>query len=240
MRMVVMVLCALGPVTAFAWKDSCEFQATRASDADAAGVEKIVIRAGDGNLQVKGRPGGMRVEARGIACARRQGLLAAASLAVHREGPVVYVETRLPNDSMDPSQNPGDMAYIELEVSVPAGIAVEASHGGASVTFEDLQSLTLEDGPGKVVLRRISGVADVTDGKGDLVIEHAGSVHVHDSSGDVEIRDVGGSVTIEKSNAGKVHVTGVDGDLTALGAGAGGLTFESIRGKVSLPERSGG
>ena len=60
---------------------------------DAKGVEKVVIRAGAGDMKVVGRGNAVRIEARGVACAGKQEMLDAAQISVRREGNVVYVET---------------------------------------------------------------------------------------------------------------------------------------------------
>ena len=49
-----LTLLAVGPATAFAWGDGCEFRADRAGGVDAAGIEKVGIRAGAGDMKVSG------------------------------------------------------------------------------------------------------------------------------------------------------------------------------------------
>ncbi len=60
-----LVLLALGPATALAWGDDCKFHADRAAGVDAKGIEKVVIRAGAGDMKIVGRTNAVRVEARG-------------------------------------------------------------------------------------------------------------------------------------------------------------------------------
>src|SRR3982751_2940871 len=80
------LLIALIPATALAWGDGCKFKADRAGGVDASGVEKVVIRAGAGDMKVIGRGNAVRVEARGVACAAQQELLDATQISVRREG----------------------------------------------------------------------------------------------------------------------------------------------------------
>src|SRR5262245_9380654 len=91
-----LLLLALGPATAFAWGDDCKFRADRSGGVDAKGIEKVIIRAGAGDMKIVGRSSAVRVEARGTACAAKQALLDATQISVRREGNVVYVETTLP------------------------------------------------------------------------------------------------------------------------------------------------
>src|SRR5690242_21120486 len=95
---ILLVLLALGPATALAWGDECKFRADRAGGVDAKGVEKVVIRAGAGDMKVVGRTNAIRIEARGVACAGKQELLDATQISVRRDGNTVFVETTLPQD----------------------------------------------------------------------------------------------------------------------------------------------
>ena len=69
---LAMTLMALIPASALAWGDDCKFSEDRAGGVDAKGVEKIVIRAGAGDLKVVGGERNVRIEARGKACASTQ------------------------------------------------------------------------------------------------------------------------------------------------------------------------
>src|SRR3954464_7637029 len=95
--LTLLTLSAFGPATTLAWGDGCKFHADRAGGVDAKGIEKVVIRAGAGDMKVVGRSNAVRVEARGTACAGKQDLLDASQISVRREGNVVYVETLLPD-----------------------------------------------------------------------------------------------------------------------------------------------
>src|SRR5262245_4380121 len=125
MRFLALFFCILGPATAFAWADGCEFRAERTAALDTAGADKIVIRAGAGDLKVTGRADATRVEAHGVACARKMDLLATSMVSVHRDGKVIYVETMLPQDDRNLVQAGNGSAYIDLAVTVPAGIPIE-------------------------------------------------------------------------------------------------------------------
>jgi len=186
----------------FAWKDSCEFQAERVAHADAAGAESVLIRSGGGHLKVTGRAGATGLDVRGIACARDMGLLAASTVSVHRDGKVIYVEVRLAGDDRSLVGTSPGMPYMDVEISLPIGVAVQ-----------------------------------VDDWVGGVQIEAARKVLVRESSGDIEIRGVSGSVTIERVHASRIHVAHVGGDLTARRGTSGRIDYEAIRGKVVLPDR---
>src|SRR5204863_7958775 len=82
-RLALLVLglsAAMGPMMAHA--DDCHLKADRAGGVDAKGVEKVVIRAGAGDLKVVGRTNAIRIEARGVACASKQQLLDGTQISV--------------------------------------------------------------------------------------------------------------------------------------------------------------
>src|SRR4051812_38114006 len=168
-------LMVLAAGASLARADDCKFRAERAGNADAAGIQKVVIRAGAGDLKVDGRGGATRVEARGIACADKQDLLDATQISVRREGGVVYVETTIPQNST--------YAYIDLGITLPDNVPVEAIDSSGDASFEQLGALNLTDSSGDLKLRNIAGALTLADSSGDLGIDGAGSVKLSDSSG---------------------------------------------------------
>lgn len=236
-----LLLLAIGPATALAWGDDCQFRAERAGGVDAKGIEKVVIRAGAGDMKVIGRSTAVRVEARGTACAGKQELLDATQISVRREGNVVYVETTLPQDK-DGSWNWGknEYAYIDIGIALPSGVPVEATDSSGDTTIEDLAALTMQDSSGDLEIHRIAGLADVTDSSGDLDITDAGSVRVRDSSGDVEIDRVRGDVEITGDSSGDIHIAQVDASVHILQDTSGGIRVEDVKGNVVVDSDSSG
>jgi len=236
-----LLLLALGPATALAWGDGCEFRAERAGGVDAKGIEKVVIRAGAGDMKIVGRPTAVRVEARGTACAGKQELLDATQINVRREGNVVYVETALPQNN-DGGWNWGknDYAYIDIGIALPSNVPVEGTDSSGDTTIEDLAALTMQDSSGDLEIHRIAGLADVTDSSGDLDIDDAGSVRVRDSSGDVEIDKVRGDVEITGDSSGDIHIAQVGTNVHILQDTSGGIRVEDVKGNVIVDSDSSG
>jgi DUF4097 and DUF4098 domain-containing protein YvlB len=231
------LVTALGPAAALA--DDCEFRADRNAGVDAAGVVKIVIRAGAGDLKVHGTEA-RRIDARGEACAGKQTLLDQAQVSVRREGNVVYVETQLPQDNDGWNWGKNEYAYIDLAVTLPANLAVEATDSSGDASFEDLKSVSLQDSSGDLTLARIAGSVDVNDSSGDLEIDNAGSVRVNDSSGDLDIHDVKADVVVENDSSGDIRVTKVDGSVIIEQDSSGGIRVEDVRGSVTVNNDSSG
>lgn len=237
---ICLMLLALGPATAFAWGDECKIRADRAGGVDAKGVEKVILRAGAGDLKVIGRADAVRIEARGIACASKQELLDAAQLSVRRDGNVVFIETVLPQDDANWLSGASGHAYIELGVALPTTIAVEAIDSSGDASFEDLKSLQLQDSSGDLEIERIAELADVGDSSGDLEIQGAGSVRVRDSSGDIEIEDVRGDVEVTADSSGDMHVRQVAGSVRVLQDSSGGIRIEDVKGSIVVEQDSSG
>src|SRR5690349_4416189 len=235
------LLIALIPATALAWGDGCKFKADRAGGIAASGVEKVVIRAGAGDMKVIGRSNAVRIEARGVACAAKQELLDATQISVRREGNVVYVETTLPqNDEGGWHFGNSDYAYIDLGIALPTNIPVDAIDSSGDATFEDLKALTLQDSSGDLHLNRITGLLDVSDSSGDIEIDGAGSVRVRDSSGDIDVDEVHGDVDVVNDSSGDIEIAKVDGSVRVEQDSSGGIRAEHVKGSVTVDSDSSG
>lgn len=230
-----LVSLALGPVAMA--DDECAFRADRKAGVDAAGVTKVVIRAGAGDLEVTGRADTARIDASGQACAAKQALLDEARIAVRREGNVVYVETQLPHDG---SWGRSDYAHIDLKIALPTQIAVDAVDSSGDASFADVKSLSVQDSSGDLEIARIAGGVDVGDSSGDVEIRGAGSVRVRDSSGDLDIDEVRGDVTVEVDSSGDIEIAKVDGNVRIEQDSSGGIRVEDVRGGVLVDSDSSG
>lgn len=235
-----LLLLALAPAVTLAWGDDCKFRADRAGGVDAKGVEKVVIRAGAGDMKVVGRANAVRIEARGTACAANQGLLDVTKINVRREGNVVYVESALPQETNGWSLGNRQYAYIDLGVALPSNIPVEATDSSGDAEFEDLGALSVQDSSGDLDLSRIAGLADVSDSSGDIGIETAGSVRVRDSSGDIELEGVRGDVEVVQDSSGDIHIEDVDGSVRIVQDSSGNIRIEDVKGSVNVDSDSSG
>jgi DUF4097 and DUF4098 domain-containing protein YvlB len=235
------MILALGPTTALAWGDDCNFHAERAGGVDAKGIEKVVIHAGAGDMKIVGRSNAVRVEARGTACAGKQDLLDASQINVRREGNVVYVETALPqNNDGGWNWSKNDYAYIDIGIALPSNVPVEATDSSGDTNIEDLAALTIQDSSGDLEIHRIAGLTDVTDTSGDLDIDDAGSVRVRDSSGDIEIDKVRGDAEITSDSSGDIHIAQVGASVHIGQDSSGGIRVEDVRGNVTIDSDSSG
>jgi DUF4097 and DUF4098 domain-containing protein YvlB len=233
-------LLALVPVTASAWGDGCKFTADRAAGIEATGVEKVVIRAGAGDMKVVGRGNAVRIEARGVACAAKQELLDATQISVRREGNVVYVETALPQNDDKWTWGNNEYAYIDIGIALPSNVPVETTDSSGDTAIEDLASLILQDSSGDLEIHRVAGLVDVNDSSGDLEIDEAGSVRVRDSSGDIEISRVREHVDILSDSSGDMRIAQVAGNVRIEQDSSGGIRVEDVKGNVDVDSDSSG
>jgi hypothetical protein len=227
-----MAVAILGTAPALAWGDECRFRAERTGVADISGVHKVVIHAGAGDLKVNGHGGATRVEAHGIACAGNQDLLDASQVSVRREGDVLLVETAIPQTS--------SYAYIDLGISLPDDLPVEAIDSSGDATFEKLHALNLTDSSGDLTLRQIAGALELTDSSGDIGIDGAGSVKLSDSSGDLQIRHVRGDVEVLVDTSGDMRISDVDGNVVVQQDTSGNIRVEEVKGSVTVNSDSSG
>jgi hypothetical protein len=236
-----LLLMALGPATAFAWGDDCNFRAQRAGGVDAKGIEKVVIRTGAGDMKIVGRSNAVRVEARGTACAGKQALLDETQISVRREGNVVYVETSMPHDQGDGWHwGKNEYAYIDIGIALPSGVPVDAVDSSGDTNIEELAALTIQDGSGDLEIHRVAGLVDVGDSSGDLDIEDAGSVRVRDSSGDIGIERARGDVEITSDSSGDIHISKVDANVHVVQDSSGEIRIEDVKGNAIVDSDSSG
>jgi hypothetical protein len=233
-------LFALVPAVALAWGDDCKVRAERNAGIDVAGVEKVVLRTGAGDLKVRGSATATRIEAKGEACAAKQELLDASQVNVRREGKVVYVETALPQDKSGWTWGNNDYAYIDLDVALPSGLPVEAIDSSGDAELSGLKSLDMQDSSGDLDIEGIAGAVDVNDSSGDLEVERVGSVRVRDSSGDIEISEVGKDVTVLVDSSGDMRISRVQGSVQVQQDSSGGIRIEDVKGSVKIDSDSSG
>lgn len=85
-----------------------------------------------------------------------------------------------------------------------------------------------------------SGIAvKANDSSGDAEFSGLAALSVKDSSGDLDIRDIGGAVVIEDSS-GDIKVRGVKGDVTIPSDSSGDIEIESVTGNVLIERDSSG
>lgn len=140
-------------------------------------------------------------------------------------------------------------AAIDLEVRMPAGLAlrvddgsgpividnvtalIRVDDGSGSIEFANTGDVDIDDGSGSILLEKVGGVR-IDDGSGSItIVESSGDVYVEDGSGPIDIRGVRGNVTVD-DGSGDIDIDDVELDLVIEEAGSGSLKFTNVRGSV--------
>ena len=229
--------------------DDCDFTESFEGTADAGGAAVVRVKAAAGTLLVAGGAGLSEVRARGKGCASNQRLLDDVELVVERHGDRVDVTVDIP----DGSWGNGNVR-LDLEVEIPADVAVEIDDGSGSMDVRGVASaeiedgsgslevhgvrgdLRIDDGSGSILVEDVGGAVRIRDGSGEIDIRRAGSVTVEeDGSGSIEIAEVAGDVMVRDDGSGSIDVRDVGGDFTVRDDGSGGIHHRGVGGQVSVP-----
>lgn len=244
-RLVVPGILMTAALPATAW-DGCSEQADRRAEADAAGVDRIEVRAGAGDLEIVGRPGVTRVNAEGRACASDADDLAAVDVRAERVGSTLRVETYLPRDA--------DGVWLDLRVEVPDGVDIEVADSSGDMHVRGVAAVRIRDSSGDIEVEDVAGAVVARDSSGDIDIRHTGDVHVEsdssgemwitdaasvridvDSSGDITVNDIRGDVSVGSDTSGSIRARGVGGDFTVDRDASGEIEHEAVAGVVRIP-----
>jgi hypothetical protein len=211
----------------------CLFSAERNKNVDVANIDRVVIAAGAGSLRVTGKSGARQVQASGKACASSQDILAQIDIKVRTDGRVLRVEAVLP-------ELRNDDAYLDLTVTLPDNLPVQAADSSGDAELRALKELTILDSSGDLVIADIAGLARVQDSSGDVRLEQAGSVDLQDSSGDVVIRQVKNDVEIPSDSSGNLTIDDVGGAVRIVADSSGDIRVSQVRGNVEVVADSSG
>lgn len=255
MRMTTWAALALAALAPCAYSAECKYEAQRSGGDSEKGITRLVVVAGAGYLHMGGSPNAGRIEAKGKACATTRELLDRVTIDVRREGSTLYIEAVPPNGAVAPDA----WSTMDVEISVPDNLAIDARDSSGDATFEDLKSLKLFDSSGDLRLRRIAGLLDLTDSSGDIDVDRVGNITLSDSSGDIylsrvsgnvelvsdssgniEIREVAGNVHIAQDSSGDIEITDVKGNATVDADSSGGITARYIGGSFTVLADSSG
>jgi hypothetical protein len=222
--------------SASAWE--CEFRAQRSGAVDVAGVQKIVMRTGAGELEVNGRDGAPRISASGNACASSQELLDAMQISVRREGNTAYVDTNIPIDKLRTLSDA--YAYIDVVIDVPSNLPVDAQDSSGEAELRDLAALDMRDSSGELEIEHVKGAVNLQDSSGEIRIRDVGSVRLEDSSGDVLIEKVAGAVDIVSDSSGDLVVRNAGGKVDVRQDSSGDIRVSDVRGSLEVGVDSAG
>jgi DUF4097 and DUF4098 domain-containing protein YvlB len=230
---------AAAALTPCVLKAECKFEQNRSGGDDARGVEKVVLVAGAGDLDVRGSESAKRIEAAGKACASSQALLDKIVLKTHREGSTLFIEAIMP-ELKDVSLFGSTYASLDLKVTLPKNLPVDTQDSSGDAVLENLASLKMLDSSGDLTVRNIPGAVDLRDSSGDIRVDHVGAVTVQDSSGDIELENIAGNVEIPTDSSGEIDIEEVSGNVHIAQDSSGDIEVQNVKGNVSIDADSSG
>jgi hypothetical protein len=238
MNRSVLLPLLLVAAPAFGWGE-CEHAATREAAIDVGTARKLALATGAGDLRVVADASATCAVATGKACASSEELLAAIRLVARTEGGVPTLKVDMPEYQ---SSWLGDSyAYLDLEVRVPASVALALADSSGDVVVEGVAALDAQDSSGDLDVRGVAGEVRVTDSSGDVDVRDAGSVRIpNDSSGDLELTAIRGDVLVESDSSGDIDIDGVGGNASVRSDSSGDIVFADVAGSASVDRDSSG
>jgi hypothetical protein len=225
-----------GALAAPALAGNCDHRGERTESLDAVGVARVEIDARAGRLEVEGREGASRIEARGEICASSEDLLREIELRARRSGDVLHLEVVIPDGKGWRSQG-----SMDLSVELPADLEVEIDDGSGDMVVRGATVGRVDDGSGDLRFEDTRGRLELDDGSGNIrIVRHEGSIELDDGSGDVEIRDVRGDVRVDDDGSGNLRFEDVTGSVRVDDDGSGDIVARSIGGDFVVGDGGSG
>lgn len=204
--------------------DNCAYHEQIAFSVPSATIAKLDVSAGAGSLSVSGSPNATDISVSARVCASSERSLEGMGIERDIQGDTQFLWTRI--DERKGGFFSRGYAYIDLEVIVPAGMAVDIKDGSGELTVSGTGDLKVVDGSGATEIFAIAGNVRVKDGSGQLTIEDVqGDVDVDDGSGSIDIARVAGSVTV-RDGSGSIDIREVQLEVTILENGSGSLNVD--------------
>ena len=107
------------------------------------------------------------------------------------------------------------------------------------LTVPDDLALVVEDSSGGIDIRDVASL-DLSDSSGEIEIDNVGgNLRIDDSSGEIDVREVEGDVRVRDSSGG-MTIEGVGGGVIVDEDGSGEITISAVEGDVEIEEDGSG
>jgi hypothetical protein len=231
MRSLVVMAMFASSLTHGAWNGYTE---SRDLELSTSGVDVLEIDAGAGDIVVNGATDSSNITVKAIIRVDNNEDDAIDVIEKHL---VLKLEKNRNKAVLDAyfkqsAWHHNDSAAVDLEISIPRGLAIFIDDGSGSMQIDDVHSdVSIDDGSGSIEVSGATSVV-VDDGSGSVRIANVtGDVEVEDGSGDIKIQAVGGTVTID-DGSGSIDVRDVERDLDIVDDGSGSVRIADVRGAV--------
>jgi hypothetical protein len=199
-------------------------EAPRNATVPVAGARVVRIDAGAGFLRVEGRDGLNEVRVRGTARVEGRGRLQDIRLIAERREGEVYIKADIPKNDTDDWRD-GSLLALDMIIEVPRTMRLDVEDTSGEASFFNTGALTLDDGSGAIEVRGMRGNLEIDDGSGEIQIDG------------IRVRDVSGTMRVGSDGSGNIDVDGIGGDFVVDSDGGGGIRYDTVKGRVSIPER---
>lgn len=234
-------LAFLAAFFVLAQQGAAQHTAARNATIPAANARLVQISAGAGSLRVQGQPGATTVSIAGQARASSERLLAGIQLVAEPRGDVIHVEAVMPSPSSGwHILNFGNhSAALDLVITIPAGMAVNATDGSGEAEIRGTGALRIRDGSGSLIVEDVMGEVDIEDGSGELTVRNVtGPVTIEDASGSIRLEGVGRDITLS-DGSGEIVIRRV-GNVRITSDGSGSIDIADATGTVRVDSDGSG
>jgi hypothetical protein len=115
-----------------------------------------------------------------------------------------------------------DYAYLDLEVRVPASLAIAIATTSGDVEAADLASLEFDSLSGDLDVRRVAGAVVAGVRSGDIRAEEVGRFELrHCGLGELRLRHVHGPVKVGPMGFGDLDLRDIEGDVEVAAVESG-------------------
>lgn len=253
MNRYLLSLALLAAGSAQAW--DCKFGKDIDLTLDLAGSEQLSVLAAAGDLAMTGQAGSSEARVRGKVCVSEEEWLDESGV-VTEGGPNASIAVTLPDSDTGWSLMGSRYAWVDLDITVPAGLALDIRDSSGDVEVNGTGPVTLQDSSGDIEISDVGGSTVLKDSSGDIKLwridgdvtvrqdssgdivghEIQGSVLIeHDSSGDIRFEEVSGDFAVEHDSSGDIVADTVGGDFRVRQDGSGAVRHTDVSGQVEVP-----
>jgi hypothetical protein len=255
MRKTLCVMaCLAAPVV---WAGDCDYKHRIETTLDIGSATQLEINAAAGDLKVSAGNTESAVRIEAVVCASREEWASDSRLALN-SGETAEISVLPPDSAERTGWGNDDQFSVDLDIRVPAGLAVNISDSSGGMTVEDTGDLSIRDSSGDIDVRNIRGMVRLEDSSGDIDLQNIeGDVVVEsDSSGNMFGKDIQGSVlvmkdssgniwfeqvrddfVVERDSSGNIVAEHVGGDFRVLKDGSGNIRSSHVAGEIEIPDK---
>lgn len=135
---------------------------------------------------------------------------------------------------VDIDDNSGDIVLKNINKQNPQQHKIKIHDNSGGIRLENIRGeMSLTDASGDIRITDLMGSLSINDASGEIRLTNIeGDLKLDDASGDIISRTVAGNVEVYDSS-GDIYIRDVLLDVNIKTAGAGSLTLEEVRGKIS-------